>query len=155
VFRRLKRFPGETVVSTGDLATKDSEGYLYVLGRADSQLKRDGFRISPNDVEAVLNDHPAVAESVVLGLPDGDRGHRLVAAWSARPGFSAADEPERSWLVAQLASHMIPGELRHVASFPETANQGKVDRLALAKMFDPEPDQRADSRLLSAPRAHS
>ncbi|MFF0630228.1 AMP-binding protein [Streptomyces sp. NPDC004296] len=139
VFRHLDRFPGETVVWTGDLATADSEGYLYILGRGDSQLKRDGFRISPNEVEAVLNDHPAVAESVVLGFPDGDRGHRLVAAWVARPGHTADDGPDDAWLVANLPAHMIPGELRYMKEFPITVNnQGKADRIALKELLTAE-----------------
>jgi acyl-coenzyme A synthetase/AMP-(fatty) acid ligase len=138
-FRRLDRFPGETVVWTGDLASVDENGYFYVHGRADSQLKRDGFRISPTEVEAVLHTHPAVADAVVLGLPDGDRGHRLVVAWTAVPGAGPGDGPDDAWLVGHLPAHMIPGEVRHFEEFPITTNnQGKADRIALRRSFTGE-----------------
>lgn len=135
VFRHLDRFPGETVVWSGDLATTDSDGYVYILGRSDFQLKRDGFRISPSEIEDVIGQHPAVAASVVLGLDDADRGHRIVAAWSARPGRTQADGPDPSWLGERLPPHMVPSELRYVAALPTTANGGKFDRLAVRQLF--------------------
>ncbi|MGP3999322.1 AMP-binding protein [Streptomyces sp. 8N706] len=135
VFRRLDMFPGETVVWSGDLATKDEEGCLYIVGREDFQLKRDGFRISPEDVEATLNDHPAVAQSLVMGLPDGDRGDRLVAAWTSREGYGPGDGPERAWMARRLPEHMMPTELRHWDALPATDSGGKFDRLAALSRF--------------------
>jgi amino acid adenylation domain-containing protein len=135
VFRRLKRFGDEIVVWTGDLAYKDTDGYLYIRGRSDGQLKRDGFRISPNDVELAINAHPAVADSVVLGVPDGDRGHRLIVLWIERAGQDGSDGPSHSWLVQHLAAHTVPSEIYRLDEFPTIPNQGKVDRMRLAQML--------------------
>ncbi len=134
VFRTLPRFPGETVVWSGDLARRDADGLLYIIGRADFQLKRDGFRISPTEIEQVLGTHPAIAESIVVGTDGGDRGHGLVVLWTHRDGFGPADAPERPWLAQRLPEYMVPDEFRHLPALPTGLSGGKFDRLAARRI---------------------
>jgi acyl-coenzyme A synthetase/AMP-(fatty) acid ligase len=126
-FRRLERFPGETVVWSHDLAWKDEEGFIHLAGRSDFLIKRDGYRIGPGEIESVANDHPAVAESFAVGVPDGDRGERVVLAWTSRNG-SGSDADLRTWLAARLPDHMLPSEYVRFEAFPVTAGEGKFDR---------------------------
>ncbi len=65
---------------TGDLATWDEKGYITIIGRKDDMIVSSGENIYPVQVEAILNEHPKVAESLVLGLPDPKRG-KVVAAF--------------------------------------------------------------------------
>ena len=70
---------GGRLYRTGDLATWDSEGRLHFIGRRDLQLKITGHRLDPGEVEALLTADPAVRAAVVVGWPDADGRHRLVA----------------------------------------------------------------------------
>ena len=133
-FRRLDRFPGETVVWSHDLARKDEDGYLYILGRSDFLIKRDGFRIGPGEIESVANAYPGVAESVAVGLPDGDRGQRIVLVWTRTNNARVDAATLRTWLDDRLPQHAVPDELVQVARLPVTASEGKFDRAALAAL---------------------
>lgn len=130
-FRRLERFPGETVVWSHDLAWKDDGGYIHIAGRSDFLIKRDGYRIGPGEIESVANDHGAVAESVAVGVPDGDRGQRIVLAWTSRNGSGLDDAGLRTWLSERLPDHMVPSEVVRFDAFPVTAGEGKFDRAAV------------------------
>ncbi len=59
---------------TGDTASRDGKGYIWFVGRADDLITSACYRISPFEVESVLVEHPAVAESAVVGMPDPIRG---------------------------------------------------------------------------------
>ncbi|MEL0324223.1 MAG: hypothetical protein VXA00_07670, partial [Rhodospirillales bacterium] len=64
---------------TGDTAETDEDGYLWFVGRADDLISSAGYRISPFEVESALLEHPAVAESAVIGAPDPTRGQVVKA----------------------------------------------------------------------------
>lgn len=73
---------------TKDVARVDEDGYHFYVGRRDDVIKSAGYRISPFEVEAACTRHPAVAEAGVVGVPDGERGHRVKAYVVLRAGHA-------------------------------------------------------------------
>ncbi|WP_420130057.1 amino acid adenylation domain-containing protein, partial [Longimicrobium sp.] len=119
--------PGARMYRTGDRARLRG-GVLEFMGRVDRQVKVRGFRVEPEEVEAVLRTHPAVREAAVLLREDAPGRTRLV-------GYAAADEgvtPEllRAHLAGRLPAYMVPEAMIVLASLPVTPG-GKVDRRAL------------------------
>jgi acetyl-CoA synthetase len=118
---------------TGDLATRDAEGYFTFVGRADDIIKTAGHMVGPFEVESVLMEHPAVAEAGVIGKPDPTIGEIVKAFVSLKPGFSA-DEALRLELIGygrkRLGSAIAPKELDFLDRIPRTRS-GKIMRRLL------------------------
>jgi|BioPla2DNA2_1021312.scaffolds.fasta_scaffold44921_2 long-chain acyl-CoA synthetase len=116
---------------TGDLATVDDEGYIYIVGRAKNIIKSGGYRISPNEIEEFICSLDGVNGCVVLGLPDEIMGEAVVAV--VQPG----DIPEPSLkeeILARCTQHLpsykVPTAVYFVREFPLNASN-KVDKQAL------------------------
>jgi amino acid adenylation domain-containing protein len=118
--------PGARLYATGDLARLLPDGALEILGRRDRQVKIRGFRIEPGEIEAVLAEHPAVAQAVVVVQPRG-----LVAFVVSRGEADAAEL--RSFLAGKLPAFMVPTAVVLRPDLPLTPND-KVDREALARL---------------------
>ncbi|MEU2388971.1 non-ribosomal peptide synthetase [Streptomyces sp. NPDC012461] len=125
---------GARMYRTGDVARLRADGNLEFLGRADDQLKVNGYRIEPAEVEAVIERHPDVSQACVVALQDGSGGSRLTAYVVAR-----ADGPDdldligiRNHVMALLPEFTVPGSWAAVDELPLTLN-GKVDRTALSR----------------------
>jgi acetyl-CoA synthetase len=130
---------------TGDLATRDKDGYLWYQGRADDVFKAAGYRIGPSEIENCLVKHPAVVNAAVVPKPDRERG-ALVKAFvvlapefaqaRAQLGAGAADYDAQ--LVTRLQAHVkdklapyeYPKEIEFIDSLPMTTT-GKVQRRVL------------------------
>jgi len=113
---------------TGDMGYRDEEGYYYVIGRRDNQLKVGGHRINPQEIEDALMATELVIECSVLGLPDTLSGHRLVAvAVPTGEGINAQDILCKCSDL--LTRNKIPSEIRLVKTLPKNSS-GKVDRCA-------------------------
>ncbi|MEV4341244.1 amino acid adenylation domain-containing protein, partial [Streptomyces sp. NPDC049590] len=128
---------GSVMYRTGDLARWRSDGALGFLGRVDHQVKVNGVRIEPAEVEAALSAHPDVRGAVVTARVIGG-AKRLVAHLTA--GRRIPRDELRSFLRKRLPEPMIPSLFIPVDAFPLTSN-GKVDRNAL-----PDPEQRGADR---------
>ena len=113
---------------TGDLGRMDDKGYLYIVGRSKDMLISGGVNIYPSEIEAVLYDHPAVAEAAVVGRPDPEWGERPVAFVELRPN-GTLDELAR-WCAERLAKIKVPDEFIAVDSFPRTVT-GKIRKVEL------------------------
>jgi amino acid adenylation domain-containing protein len=122
---------GERLYRSGDRARWRADGEIEVLGRTDDQLKLNGCRIEPGDVEAVLTQHAALAEAVVLAREVAAGTRVLVAYVTARPGTTPPLGRElRQWLAARLPDFMVPAAVVVLGEMPLNAN-AKVDRKAL------------------------
>ncbi|MCZ2838379.1 AMP-binding enzyme [Modestobacter sp. VKM Ac-2985] len=112
--------------------TLAQSGRLVVHGRLDDVVISGGVNVSPQAVEAVLREHPSVADAVVTGLPDPEWGQRVVAAVVAAPGAVPDLAELRPWVAARLGAAAAPRELSVVDAVP-TLHTGKPDRLAVAR----------------------
>ncbi|WP_405186299.1 amino acid adenylation domain-containing protein [Streptomyces anulatus] len=126
--------PGTRMYRTGDLVRRRDDGQLDFLGRVDEQIKVNGYRVEPAEVEAVLTRHPGVAEAMAVVRADYVNDARLIAHLVPTDLIAPpAREALREWLAALLPAHLVPAELRFTAALPRTPN-GK-----LARETDPEP----------------
>ena len=127
-----RKFTGDWC-RTGDLATRDADGYLWYQGRADDVFKAAGYRIGPSEIENCLVKHRAVANAAVVPKPDRERGAVVKAFVVLAPGH-AGDEA----LVAELQQHVkgklapyeYPKEIEFIDALPMTTT-GKVQRRVL------------------------
>ncbi len=134
---------------TGDLVRLGSDGTVQFLGRIDNQLKVNGVRVEPGEIEQVVAEHPRVAQAVVLALP-GTGGVRLVGY--VVPVSEPADAPAPPAVPDDLRAHcrqrlpagLVPSAFVALPRLPLSAN-GKLDRSAL-------PAPRADTGPYAAPR---
>jgi acyl-CoA synthetase (AMP-forming)/AMP-acid ligase II len=118
---------------TGDLATIDGEGYVYLVGRMGDRIKRGGENVHPVEVEDVLREHPAVAEVAIVGIPDEQLGQTVRAFVVVPPGVPQPDTEElRVFARQELAGFKVPTSWRFVPELPRNAS-GKVLRRILAE----------------------
>ena len=121
---------------TGDRAARDEDGYLWFAGRADDMIVSAAHRVDPVEVENVLIEHPAVAESAVVGKPDREGGQIVKAFIVLESGFapSPALALELQEHVSNLtAPHTSPREIEFVNSLLKTPS-GKISRGALREL---------------------
>jgi acetyl-CoA synthetase len=119
--------------TAGDLAVKDEDGYIMILGRADDLIVVSGHNIGTAEVESALVSHDAVAEAAVIGKPDPLKGNIIKAFVTLRVGASPGDG-----LSAELARHVrkslgpvaVPAEIEYVDRLPKTRS-GKIMRRVL------------------------
>ena len=122
--------PGGRLYRTGDLARQRPDGGLEFLGRADHQVKIRGFRLELAEVEAVLGQHPALADCVVTVREDRPGDRRLVAYAVPQPGRVPGVPELRSFVAERLPHYMVPSAFVMLPTLPVLAS-GKVDRAAL------------------------
>ncbi len=118
---------------TGDTAELGEDGTLTFVGRADDVITSAGYRIGPFEVESCLIEHPAVAESAVIGKPDPERTELVKAYVVLRPGHAPTSEltTELEQFVKQrLSAHAYPREIEFVDALPKTPS-GKIQRFLL------------------------
>jgi bile acid-coenzyme A ligase len=114
--------------SLGDVGYLDAEGYLYLVDRLDDMVVCGGANIYPAEVEAALDEHPRVASSAVIGLPDEDLGQRLHAIVQRRGEVS--EEELLDHLAERLVRYKIPRSIE-IVDEPLRNEAGKMARSAL------------------------
>lgn len=115
---------------SGDVAVKDEDGYIQVLGRADDVMNVAGHRIGTADVESALVSHPTVAEAAVIGIPDEVKGESIIGFVQLRKGYEKSES-----LAASLVEHVrrelgpiaTPSKINVVDALPKTRS-GKIMR---------------------------
>jgi amino acid adenylation domain-containing protein len=120
--------PGARLYRTGDQVRWRADRTLEYLGRLDHQVKVNGVRIEPGEIEAALADHPSVTGAVVTAYPAEDGGKRLAAHLTASAAVDAAEL--RVFLAERLPDSHVPSFFHTFDAFPQLPN-GKVDRSAL------------------------
>ncbi len=126
------KFTGQWML-TGDCATMDEEGNVYFVGRADDVIKSSGYRIGPDEVEAALLEHPAVASCAVIGAPDAERGQIVKALVKLRPPHApstAIVAQLQQCVRARVGAHAYPRQVEFVDDLPHTVT-GKIKRKEL------------------------
>ncbi|MFP5263076.1 MAG: amino acid adenylation domain-containing protein [Blastocatellia bacterium] len=126
--------PGARLYKTGDWARYLPDGSIDFIGRIDHQVKVRGYRIELEEIEAVLHDHAAIRDGVVLAKEDEQGNKRLVAYVVVYPEQAVTAAQLRDFLRQKLPDYMIPAAFIMLDELPLTPH-GKVDRRAL-----PEPD---------------
>jgi oxalate---CoA ligase len=115
---------------TGDIGYLDSEGFLFLTGRASEFINRGGEKISPLEVEEVLAAHPAVAKAAVFGVPHERLGEDLAASVVLRDGASLTARELLQFAASKLSAYKLPASIFFVDNLPVSAS-GKILRSKL------------------------
>jgi oxalate---CoA ligase len=130
---------------SGDLGSKDEDGYIFLGGRLKEMINRGGEKISPRDVDVVLLSHPKVLEAASFGEADKIYGENVEAAVILRPGMQAAESELQDYCRTRLSAFEVPQRIHIVANFPRMA-KGSTDRNALALQFAASESTVSDTR---------
>lgn len=137
IMREYYQMPAETQqalrngwLHTGDMGYIDEDGYVFVVERKKDLIIRGGFNIYPRDVEEVLNRHPAVIESAVIGIPSERMGEEVKAFVVTREAIDA--ETLKAYCREALANYKTPREIAFVSFLPRNPT-GKIDKKELRK----------------------
>src|SRR5581483_11975204 len=125
---------------TGDVGYLDDERYLFITGRKKDLIIRGGENISSGEIEAVLEEHPAIEEAAVIGVPDVEWGEEVKAVVVLKNGQQASGDDLRSYARSRLASYKPPRYVAFVDELPRNA-LGKVLKTEIRKQHG-GPDER-------------
>ncbi len=122
----------DNVYHTGDVATRDEDGYFWFIGRLDDVIKSSGYRIGPFEVESAVMTHPAVVECAVTGVPDERRGQAIKATVVVSPEYADKQGPElarhiKAFVKKTTASYKCSRIIEFVEHLPKTIS-GKIRR---------------------------
>jgi 4-coumarate--CoA ligase len=115
---------------TGDVGHIDADGHLYVVDRLKELIKYKGFQVPPAELEALLLNHPKIADAAVIGLPDDEAGELPAAYVVLRPDVEATAEEIQAWVAGQVASYKQIRRLTFIDAVPKSAS-GKILRRVL------------------------
>jgi acyl-CoA ligase (AMP-forming) (exosortase A-associated) len=123
----------ERLVYSGDLVTKDRDGYLYFVSRDDQMIKCHGHRISPSEIEEVLYAMGRIKLAAAIGIPDPIRGQSIKAFIVPQDGDSLKEDDVLSFCAEKLPQFMMPRFVEIKSDLPRTGS-GKIDISRLKKM---------------------
>jgi long-chain acyl-CoA synthetase len=129
---------GDGWLRTGDLASRDADGYYWFKGRKKQVIIRAGSNISPQEVEEALYLHPAVLEAGAVGAPDELYGERVVAFVVVRGGQTVDEETLRQFARQRLADYKVPDRIIFLEELPKGPS-GKVQRRILKERLAASP----------------
>ena len=115
---------------SGDIATRDADGYYFIVDRAKDMIIRGGFNVYPREVEELLYTHPAVAEAAVIGVADERHGEEIKAVLAFKPGQSATAEELTAFCKESLAAYKYPRMFEFLDELPKGPT-GKILKRAL------------------------
>jgi long-chain acyl-CoA synthetase len=120
-------------LGTGDLAYRDADGDLHLVDRRSDLILVSGFNVYPAEVERVLDAHPAIAESAVIGVPDPRTGAAVRAVVVLRPGEELTFEELLAHAAQSLARYKVPTSVHFLPALPHSLT-GKVSRARLREL---------------------
>lgn len=112
-------------LNTGDIVRQDADGALFIVGRTKELIIRSGFKVYPLEVETVLNAHPAVTQSAVVGRATGDGNEEVLAYVEPDPRHTITADQLSHYLAQQLAPYKRPAEIIFMSALPAAAT-GKI-----------------------------
>jgi long-chain acyl-CoA synthetase len=122
-------------LATGDIGTIDDDGFLSITGRKKDIMIVGGENVFPREIEAALEQHPAVAEAAVIGVPDESRGEVPLAFVSLKEDQDATDIELRSFARERLAGYKVPKQIRLIDELPHGPT-GKVLKRKLRESLE-------------------
>jgi acyl-CoA synthetase (AMP-forming)/AMP-acid ligase II len=120
--------------TVGDIAYRDEEGYLYICDRKSDMIITGGMNVYPAEIEAALEQHPAIYEAAVFGIPSEDWGEAVHATVVRRPGMALSAEDVVAFGREHLAGYKIPRSVSFADELPRTGS-GKVLKRTLRAPF--------------------
>jgi acyl-CoA synthetase (AMP-forming)/AMP-acid ligase II len=117
---------------TGDQGYMDEDGFLKITGRLKEIINRGGEKIAPAEVDAVLQEHPAVHQAVTFAIPHDKLGEDVAAAVVLRDGSQTSERELHDFACAKLAAFKVPRRILIVPEIPKGAT-GKLQRVGLAQ----------------------
>ena len=122
--------PDQRIYFTGDIARRTADGVYLLLGRKDRQVKINGQRVEPMEIEALIRDAPGVLDAIVLSRSDGASTTLLAFVAAAPDAAEALGDTLRRSLRSRLPAHMVPSRISVMADLPRLPG-GKIDGVAL------------------------
>lgn len=119
---------------TGDMATVDEEGYIYLAGRKKDIVSSGAEIVYPTEIEEVLHRHPGILEATVIGIPDVELGEVVKAVVVLREGQETTEEEMIGFCRQYLAGHAIPESVDIIDKLPRTAS-GKILKRELKERY--------------------
>jgi fatty-acyl-CoA synthase len=119
---------------TGDIGTRDEDGFFYIVDRKKDMIITGGFNVYPAEVEQALQAHPAVQDCAVFGVPDEKWGESVTAVVECRPGAEADADAILAFVRDRLGPVKTPKTLRFIDNLPRS-NAGKVLRAELRRPY--------------------
>lgn len=120
---------------TGDLATRDEDGFYYIVDRRKDLVIRGGYNVYPREIEEVLYEHPAVREAAVIGVPHPTHGQEVAAAVALRDGTFVTPDELRDYVKARVAAYKYPRIVWLVDALPK----GPTGKILKRDIRVPEP----------------
>jgi acyl-CoA ligase (AMP-forming) (exosortase A-associated) len=133
----ITEVPSEQLaVWSGDIVTKDKEGFMYFVGRNDDMIKTTGYRVSPQEIESVIDKHDSVVDIVAFGVPHTHLGQGIVALIAVKPGLQVNDLllSIRRFCSLHLPTYMSPHYIDFCIEIPRNPN-GKHNKTALKEKY--------------------
>ncbi len=130
---------------TGDLGTKDADGYLWIVDRKKDMILRNGYNVYPREVEEVLVAHPSVSTAAVFGVSHERHGQEIVAVIVLAPGADVDTASIAEYAKEKLAAYKYPRRVEIVDVLP-LGPSGKVLKRELVALYEAETTPASSSR---------
>lgn len=116
----------EVAVRSGDIVSRDEDGFIYFHGRVDAQIKCAGYRVSPGEVEEAILSFPGISQAAVFALPDTNLGQSVNVAYSTFNGNPIDEQALRVHVAEEMPTYAVPKIVLFYGELPLTMN-GKID----------------------------
>ncbi len=106
---------------TGDLGTMDEDGYLRIVGRKKDMINCSGMKVYPDEVDAVLQEHPDILEAATIGVPNAKRGEAVKSFVVLMPGKTLSSEAILEYCTENLARYKVPKDVTFLDELPKSS----------------------------------